>query len=53
MIVKQKSDIILFSKHDSLISTESNIDFLKKIMEEQLKFYLLIEKVKVEISHWN
>ena len=52
IIVKQKPDITLFSKHDSLITTSSNIDFLKEIMEKQLKSYLLVEKVKVEISHW-
>lgn len=51
-IIEEKPDIILFSKHDSLITTSSNINFLKEIMEEHLKRYLMLKNVKVEISHW-
>ncbi|WP_423819190.1 hypothetical protein V5739_00325 [Salinimicrobium sp. TIG7-5_MAKvit] len=52
-ILKHKPDIVLFSKHDSLITTSADVNFLKTEMEDHLKKYLLIDKVKIEMSHWN
>lgn len=52
LVVQKKSGIVLFSKHDSLITTSSNIKFLKQAMEDHLKIYLMLENVKVEINHW-